>query len=103
VSGASVRLAGSRARGEETQLSDWDFQVETDDFTALAEALPRLVEPMRPLSRQWDRYSPHPTYMLKLRARDDAERRFGLRLDRALGDEVARGLRRAGYDLTARR
>jgi hypothetical protein len=64
---ASVRLAGSRARGEETSLSDWDFQVETSDFERLAAALPALVDPLEPLSRQWDRLSPHPTYMLMLR------------------------------------
>jgi hypothetical protein len=63
----SVRLAGSRSRGDETPLSDWDFEVETSDFEGLAEALPRLVDPLDPLSRQWDRYSPHPTYMLMLR------------------------------------
>jgi hypothetical protein len=62
----SVRLAGSRERGEENALSDWDFQVETHDFDALADALPRLVDQLEPLSRQWDRYSPHPTYMLML-------------------------------------
>jgi hypothetical protein len=62
----SVRLAGSRSRGTETPLSDWDFQVETTDFEALGAALPQLVEPLMPLSRQWDRYSPHPTYMLML-------------------------------------
>jgi hypothetical protein len=63
----SVTLAGSRARGTETPLSDWDFQVETNDFEALGRALPQLVDPLDPLSRQWDRYSPHPTYMLMLR------------------------------------
>jgi predicted nucleotidyltransferase len=63
----SVVLAGSRARGTETPLSDWDFQVETSDFEALARDLPRLVDPLEPLSRQWDRYSPHPTSMLMLR------------------------------------
>jgi hypothetical protein len=185
----SVELAGSRARGEETALSDWDFQIETDDFGALAEALPRLVEPLEPLSRQWDRYSPHPTYMLMLRgplkldllflgrvndprppwtvsaatlpaiddhfwdwilwlaskeragghealvreqqallhaqllaplgmareptgiedavraylsAREAAERCFALRVDRALGEEVLDGLRRAGYAVCTR-
>jgi hypothetical protein len=64
---ASVRLAGSRERGEETPLSDWDFQLETSDFERLAAALPALVDPLEPLSRQWDRLSPHPTYMLMLR------------------------------------
>jgi hypothetical protein len=63
----SVELAGSRSRGTGTPLSDWDFQVETSDFGALVLALPALVEPLDPLSRQWDRYSPHPTYMLMLR------------------------------------
>jgi hypothetical protein len=63
----SVELAGSRAKGTDTPLSDWDFQVETSDFGALVMALPGLVEPLEPLSRQWDRYSPHPTYMLMLR------------------------------------
>jgi hypothetical protein len=186
----SVELAGSRARGEETALSDWDFQVETSDFAGLAEALPRLVEPLDPLARQWDRYSPHPTYMMMLRgplkldllflgrvneprppwalsaaslpaiddhfwdwilwlaskeraggrdalvreqrallheellaplgaarepsgvedavavylaARAAAESRFGVQVDPALGDEVTRGLRRAGYEVTAGR
>jgi hypothetical protein len=63
----SVELAGSRSRGTATPLSDWDFQVETNDFAALGRDLPRLVDPLEPLSRQWDRYSPHPTYMLMLR------------------------------------
>jgi hypothetical protein len=62
----SVRLAGSRARGEETALSDWDFDVATGDFSAAAGALPGLVVPLEPISRQWDRLSPFPTYMLML-------------------------------------
>jgi predicted nucleotidyltransferase len=186
----SVSLAGSRARGEETALSDWDFEVVTSEFEALAEALPRLVDPLDPISRQWDRYSRHPTYMLMLRgpvkvdllflgranrprppwtlsretlaaiddhfwdwilwlaskdraggrdelvrqqmsllheqllapigvanvpggveeavrmyvaARARAEQRLGAHVDQALGHEVAAGLRRAGYALTAGR
>ena len=62
----SVALAGSRGRGEETALSDWDFAVATDDFESLARALPQLVEPLDPVSRQWDPLSPFPTYMLML-------------------------------------
>jgi predicted nucleotidyltransferase len=182
----SVRLAGSRSRGTETPLSDWDFQVETSDFEALGAALPGLVEPLEPLSRQWDRYSPHPAYMLMLpgplkldllfldrvneprppweanagtlagiddhfwdwvlwmaskrdqellrkqrsmmgeqllaplgvpgtpagvedavrkylAARGRAEEEFGVKIDCALGEEVMRGLRAAGYALTAAR
>lgn len=62
----SVRLIGSRAEGTAHDLSDWDFAVETGDFPRLAEALPRLVEPLRPLAAQWDRYSDHACYMLVL-------------------------------------
>jgi hypothetical protein len=62
-----VRLAGSRSRGEETELSDWDFAIEAPDFDAAARALPELVGPLRPLAEQWDRLSPFPTYMLMLR------------------------------------
>jgi hypothetical protein len=61
-----VVLAGSRARGEETALSDWDFELRAADLDSAAAALPGLVDPLRPLSRQWDRLSPFPTYMLML-------------------------------------
>ena len=60
-------MSGSRARGEETALSDWDFDIEAPDFSAAVAALPSLVGPLRPLSKQWDRLSPFPTYMLMLR------------------------------------
>jgi pimeloyl-ACP methyl ester carboxylesterase len=62
-----VELAGSRAAGTETPLSDWDFAVETSDFEELAGALPRLVEPLEPITQQWDPLGDHPTYMLILR------------------------------------
>ena len=39
----SVRLIGSRQQGTETNLSDWDFEVATTDFKAVAEDLPTLV------------------------------------------------------------
>jgi predicted nucleotidyltransferase len=64
---SSVELVGSRARGEATDLSDWDFEVETREFRAVAEALPSLVAPLEPLAQQWDRLSPHACYMLLLR------------------------------------
>lgn len=62
----SVTLVGSRATGEATKWSDWDFEVETDDFAALAPELPSLVAPLRPLIAQWDRLSDEQCYMLIL-------------------------------------
>jgi predicted nucleotidyltransferase len=61
-----VELVGSRARGEETALSDWDFRLETTNGAALARELPTLVEPLEPLSAQWDRLTERATYMLML-------------------------------------
>ena len=62
-----VELAGSRARGEAVELSDWDFAIDCTDFDEVAGGLPGLVRPLRPLAEQWDRLSPFPTYMLMLR------------------------------------
>lgn len=62
----SVRIIGSRAKGREHELSDWDFAVETDDFDAVARELPLLVEPLRPIAAQWDPYGWHACYMLML-------------------------------------
>ena len=61
-----VELVGSRAAGTAVTLSDWDFLVATDDFDAVAQALPQLVEPLCPLARQWDPLGEHPCYMLML-------------------------------------
>jgi hypothetical protein len=62
-----VRLAGSRAADRAHDLSDWDFLVLTDDFAAVARALPALVAPLCPLSELWDPYSHYACYMLMLR------------------------------------
>jgi hypothetical protein len=62
----AVELVGSRATGSSTPLSDWDFEVETDDFGAVARALPALVSALEPLAQQWDRISEYPCYMLML-------------------------------------
>ena len=62
----SVALVGSRAIGRPTRLSDWDFAVQTDDFRAVARALPELVSSLEPLGQQWDRISAYPCYMLML-------------------------------------
>jgi predicted nucleotidyltransferase len=62
-----VELVGSRAQGRTTDLSDVDLLVETDDFPALAARLPKVVEPLEPLARQWDRLSEEAAcYMLVL-------------------------------------
>jgi predicted nucleotidyltransferase len=62
-----MRLAGSRAEGRATERSDWDFRVETSDFAAVADALPRLLAPLEPLAQQWDRLSAEYCWMLMLR------------------------------------
>jgi hypothetical protein len=61
-----VDLVGSRARGEETALSDWDFRIDTPNGAVLARELPTLVEPLEPLAAQWDRLAERATYMLML-------------------------------------
>jgi hypothetical protein len=61
-----ARLAGSRATGTTTPLSDWDFAVETDELDALAAELPELLAPLEPLAQQWDPLGERPTYMLML-------------------------------------
>jgi hypothetical protein len=62
----SVELVGSRATGSPTRLSDWDFEVMTDGFDAVARELPSLVARLEPLAQQWDRISEYPCYMLML-------------------------------------
>jgi hypothetical protein len=47
-------------------LSDWDFEVMTDGFDAVARELPALVAELEPLAQQWDRISEYPCYMLML-------------------------------------
>jgi len=61
-----VDLVGSRARGEATALSDWDFRIDATNGAALARELPTLVEPLEPLAAQWDRLTERATYMLML-------------------------------------
>ncbi|MEE8386707.1 MAG: nucleotidyltransferase domain-containing protein [Dehalococcoidia bacterium] len=39
----SVRLAGSRERGDARYLSDWDFAVDTDNFSTVAGDLTELL------------------------------------------------------------
>jgi processive 1,2-diacylglycerol beta-glucosyltransferase len=46
--------------------SDWDFQVDTSAFSGVAERLPGIVAPLRPVVAQWDRLSTTWSYMLIL-------------------------------------
>jgi hypothetical protein len=62
-----IELIGSRADGRATEWSDWDFGVWARDFAALADPLPGLLAPLRPLVQQWDRLSDTWCWMLILR------------------------------------
>jgi hypothetical protein len=62
----SVILTGSRARGDATPLSDWDFELEVDDFEGFKEELPAVVERLEPLAHQWDPYGTRHNYMVML-------------------------------------
>ncbi|MCW2886489.1 MAG: hypothetical protein JWL58_3351 [Streptosporangiaceae bacterium] len=61
-----ICLTGSRARGDATELSDWDYQVVADDFGSIARDLPCLVARFDPLAAQWDRLRDHECYLLVL-------------------------------------
>jgi hypothetical protein len=61
-----VAFAGSRSRGTHHELSDWDFEVQTSDFGAVARDLPALVAPLEPLAQQWEPLGHFPVYQLLL-------------------------------------
>ena len=42
----AVELVGSRASGQATALSDWDFEVAVEDFMAVAVDIPKLAAPL---------------------------------------------------------
>jgi hypothetical protein len=63
---SKVELTGSRARGQATPLSDWDFAVTAARFDEVRDALPETVRPLQPVVAQWDRLSPIWCYMLIL-------------------------------------
>jgi predicted nucleotidyltransferase len=59
-----VSLVGSRARGDDHELSDWDFKVRTIDFGQVAEDLPGLVAGLSPLGALWDPLSSEACFMV---------------------------------------
>jgi hypothetical protein len=62
-----VELAGSRSRGTQEDLSDWDFSVRTSDFAAVARDMPSLVAALDPLGEQWEPLGHFPVYQVLLR------------------------------------
>jgi hypothetical protein len=62
----SVTLTGSRARGNATPLSDWDFDLDVDDAEAFERDLPVLVEQLGPLAHGWDPFGVRHNYMVML-------------------------------------
>ncbi len=62
----SVRLAGSRARGEPVPLSDWDLEITTRDGHAVVSDLPTIAQRVHPVAAQWERLATHACYMLML-------------------------------------
>jgi hypothetical protein len=62
----AVEVVGSRANGSAQPLSDWDFAVECEDFDAVADRMPALVQPLEPIAAQWDPLGTVRTYMLML-------------------------------------
>jgi hypothetical protein len=61
-----VRAVGSRAHGDPTALSDWDYEVTTARFAEVAEALPAAVAPLQPLAAFWDPLGQRPNFTVLL-------------------------------------
>jgi Nucleotidyltransferase domain len=74
---AAVELTGSRARGQETPLSDWDFAVTAPRFEDIPGTLAEIVEPLHPVVAQWDRLSRTWCYMLILAGPAKVDLLFG--------------------------
>jgi hypothetical protein len=74
---AEVELTGSRARGQATPLSDWDFAVTTAEFEDVRNALPETVGPLHPVVAQWDRLGRTWCYMLILIGPSKVDLLFG--------------------------
>jgi Nucleotidyltransferase domain len=73
----AVELTGSRARGQATPLSDWDFAVTAPSFEITRDALPETVKSLHPVVAQWDRLSRTWCYMLILAGPAKVDLLFG--------------------------
>jgi hypothetical protein len=73
----AVELTGSRARGQATPLSDWDFAVTAAGFEDVRNALRETVRPLHPVVAQWDRLSRTWCYMLILAGPAKVDLLFG--------------------------
>ncbi|MGH2380676.1 MAG: hypothetical protein ACRDG7_05590 [Candidatus Limnocylindria bacterium] len=60
----SVRLGGSRGRGDPVPLSDWDLEITTRDGDAVVSDLPAIAQQVQPVAAQWERLAAHACYML---------------------------------------
>ncbi len=58
----SVRLNGSRHRGNPVATPDWDFEAHVTDCPTLARDVPEIVTPLQSLSQMWDAHSGYPCY-----------------------------------------
>ena len=74
---AAVELTGSRARGQATPLSDWDFAVTAPRFEDIRGTLQETVQPLHPVVAQWDRLSRTWCYMLILAGPAKVDLLFG--------------------------
>lgn len=62
----SVRLGGSRGRGDPVPLSDWDLEIRTRDGDMVMNDLPAIAQQVQPVAAQWERLAVHACYMLML-------------------------------------
>jgi nucleotidyltransferase-like protein len=74
---SEIELTGSRARGDATALSDWDFAVTARRFDEVRDALPETVRPLHAVVAQWDRLSRTWCYMLILTGPTKVDLLFG--------------------------
>ena len=58
-----ISLGGSRAKGDATELSDWDLYLSGEPDALMAE-IPQLMAPMRPLAAFWEPLSEDAGYMM---------------------------------------